>query len=103
MNTVETKGVVIRTLLDSVAAAFGPDAFPLETQQPDSPEQVILTSARDRRFSASFIAVPERPGHFSVMVEIYDPSHSQLVPFEIVVDGEFSLPEVLELLGRYRE
>jgi hypothetical protein len=63
----------------------------------------VLTSARDRRFSVSVIALPERPGRFSVMAELYDPPEPQLIPFEIAEDGEFGLAEVVELLGRYRQ
>jgi hypothetical protein len=93
----------IRLFLEAVAAEFGPDTFPLDEKQPEVPEHVVLTSARDRRFSASVIARPERPGYFSVMVELHDPPEPQLIPFEIAADGVFSLAEVLGLLARYRE
>ena len=97
------KQAAIRRLLDAITAAFGPSAFPLDGQQPDSPGHVILASARDRRFSASIIALPGRQNRFSVMVELYDPPNPRLVPFEVAADGEFSSAEVLELLERYRD
>jgi hypothetical protein len=103
MNALHTRSAGIHRLLESVAEAYGPDAFPLDGQQPASPEHVVLTSARDRRFSVSIIAQPEQPGQFSVMVELYDPPEPELIPFEIAEDGEFNLAEVVELLGRYRD
>lgn len=102
MNTVEAKCSVIRQFLETVAAEFGPDVFPLDGQQPDTPEHIVLISAQDRRFSVSVIALPERPGYYSVMVELYEQPEPQLIPFEIAEDAEFSLAEVLQLLGRYR-
>lgn len=103
MNALETKNAVVRRLLGSVAAAYGPDAFPLDGQQPDSPEHVLLTSVKDRCFLASIIALPGQTARFSVMVELYDLPERRLIPFEVVEDGEFSLAEVVALLGRYRE
>jgi hypothetical protein len=103
MNASETKSAVVRRLLESVATAYGPDAFPLDGQQPDSPEHVLLTSAKDRRFLASIIALPGQTARFSVMVELYDLPEPRLIPFEIAEDGEFSLAEVVAVLGRYRE
>ncbi len=100
---METRRTGICRLLESIAEVYGPDAFPLAGQQPESPEHIVLTSARDNRFSASIIALPERPGQYSVMVELYELPESQLIPFEFIEDGEYSLAEVVELLGRYRD
>src|SRR5262245_30371913 len=103
MSTLEGKSPAIRRPLESVGAAYGPNTFPLDDRQPESPDHVVLTSGRDRRFSASIIALPEEPGLFSVRVELYEPPDPQLIPFEIAEDGEFDLAGVVRLLGRYRE
>lgn len=103
MSALEIKNAVVRRLLESVAAAYGPDAFPLDGQQPESPEHVLLTNAKDRCFLASIIALPGQTARFSVMVELYDLPEQRLIPFKVAEDGEFSLAEVVALLGRYRE
>ncbi len=102
----------IHRVLEAVAAMYGPDAFPLDEPQPKSPGHVGLTSARDRRFYASIIAMGGQPEVFSVQVELYEPPEPIVVaavgevrlciPFELVEDQKLDLASVVELLGRYR-
>jgi hypothetical protein len=103
MGVLKGKSAPIRRLLKAVWRAFAPDTFPVEDWRPQSPDALGLTSARDPRFWASVIAMPDRPGWYSVMVELYEPPDLHAFPFEIAVNGEFSRAGVVDLLARYRE
>lgn len=103
MNVLETKSPLVRSLLQSIADMYGPDMFPMDSQQPDSPDHIVITSARDTHFSASIVSLRERPGRFSVMVELWDSPDRQLIPFQIAEDSEFGVAEIVEMLGKYCE
>jgi hypothetical protein len=103
LDTPIGKTAPIHRLLAAVADAHGPDAFPVEDWRPECPGAVGLTSARDRRFLASVVALPGPADRYAVMVELYDPPGAQILPCEIAADGEFDLAEVVELLGHYRD
>jgi hypothetical protein len=96
----EGKALEIRRLGEAVATAFGAEAFPIDPEWGYHPDAIALTRAVDNQFFAGFRIDPWRTRRYALSVRLAERPES--VYSETVVEGEFELAEVLEILGRYR-